>query len=81
VLALPNLDLSFEIETDASGGRIGVVLQQGKHSIAFFSKKLNPTMQRQSAYTREFFAITQTIANLDIICCVRNSLSGSTNRV
>ena len=62
VLALPNFDLPFEIETDASGIGIGAVLSQGKHSIAYFSKKMSSTMQRQSAYTRELFAITEAIA-------------------
>jgi len=38
VLALPNFDLSFELETDASGSGIGVVLSQVKHLITYFSK-------------------------------------------
>ena len=62
VLALTNFELPFEIETDASGISIGAVLIQGKHPIDYFSKKMSLTMQRQSAYTREFFAITEAIA-------------------
>jgi len=35
---------------------------QNKHPIAFFSKKLSPSMQRQSTYTRELYVITEAIA-------------------
>jgi len=62
VLALPNFELPFEIETYASSNGIGVVLMQDKHPIAYFSKKMSPQMQRQSVYTREFFAITKAIS-------------------
>jgi len=62
VLVLPNFELPFEIETDASSIGIGAILKQGKHPIAYFSKKLSPAMQKQSAYTREFYAITEAIA-------------------
>ena len=50
------------METDASGIGVGVVLSQMQHPIAYFSKKLNVRMQKQSAYAREFFAITKAIA-------------------
>jgi len=62
VLALPNFAEPFILETDASGSRIGVVLSQHNHPIAYFSKKLTIRMQKQSAYTREFYAITESLA-------------------
>lgn len=62
VLALPNFKIPFILKTDALGSGVGAVLSQNGHQIAYFSKKLNPRMQKQSAYTREFFAITESLA-------------------
>lgn len=50
------------LETDASGTSLGEVLSQNGHPIAFFSKKLAPRAQKQSAYVRELMAITVALA-------------------
>lgn len=38
ILSLPNLSKSFVLQIDASGLRMGAVLQQNSHPIAFLSK-------------------------------------------
>ncbi|KAE8670841.1 hypothetical protein F3Y22_tig00112069pilonHSYRG00002 [Hibiscus syriacus] len=50
VLAIPDFTVSFKLTTDASGTAIRVVLSQGDHPIAYFSKKLVPRMQAASVY-------------------------------
>jgi len=45
------------VETDASRNGIGVVFQQGRHPIAFISKKLGPKWQKLSVYEKELLAI------------------------
>ncbi|MCH89429.1 transposon Tf2-1 polyprotein, partial [Trifolium medium] len=62
VLALPNFSQPFVLETDASNIGLGAVLSQQGHPIAYFSKKLGPNVQKQSAYLREFRAITEALA-------------------
>ncbi|WVZ14709.1 hypothetical protein V8G54_012275 [Vigna mungo] len=62
VLALPNFKDSFVLETDASRMAIGSVLSQNAHPIAYFSKKMSNRMQKQSAYVRELYAITEALA-------------------
>lgn len=61
VLALLDFQLPFIVETDAFGIRMGVVLSQQGHPIAFFSKPFSPKLLRASAYVRELFAITATV--------------------
>ncbi|KAL4583040.1 hypothetical protein LXL04_007604 [Taraxacum kok-saghyz] len=60
-LALPNFGEIFDVTTDASGMAIGAVLSQTDKPIAFFSKNLCNRMQNQSTYTRELYAITESI--------------------
>lgn len=57
VLALPNFDKKFVIETDASKGGIGAVLGQEGQLIAFISKSLGPKWQRLSVYEKELLAV------------------------
>ena len=57
VLALPNFQEQFVVETDASDKGIGAVLQQKGHPIAFMSKALIPRYQRLSTYEKEYLAI------------------------
>lgn len=42
VLQLPRFDQQFELQPDTSATRVGVVLLQGQHPVANFSKSLTP---------------------------------------
>lgn len=57
ILALPNFQLPFVLETHASGYGIGVLLQQVGSPIAFLIKDLCLTNQALSIYEREFLAV------------------------
>ena len=53
VLRFPDLDLPFEVQTDASDRALGGVLVQEGHPVAFESKKLNNAEQRYSTHEKE----------------------------
>jgi len=61
VLALPDFNLPFIIETDASAKGIGAVLQQQGHPIAYVSKELGVKAQGFSTYEKECLAILMAV--------------------
>jgi hypothetical protein len=57
VLALPDFNLPFTVETDACETGIGAVLMQRGHPVAYMSKALGVMNQKVSIYEKEFLAI------------------------
>ena len=61
VLAIPNFDDPFTVESDASSGGISAVLTQNGRPIAYFSKALGPKHQVLSVFEREMLAILAAV--------------------
>ena len=61
LLCLPNFDEAFEIECDASGDGIRVVLMQDFKPIACFSEKLHGVALNYSTYNKELYHLVTTL--------------------
>jgi hypothetical protein len=57
VLALPNFEKTFVLETNVSDCGIGVVLMQERHPLTFLSKPLCPKLRGLSTYEKEYMKI------------------------
>ncbi|XP_038891674.1 uncharacterized mitochondrial protein AtMg00860-like [Benincasa hispida] len=61
VLALPDFNRPFKVETDASGYGIGVVLVQQKRSITFYSHTLSLQDHTKLVYERELLVVVMVM--------------------
>ncbi|XP_037493403.1 uncharacterized protein LOC119370090 [Jatropha curcas] len=61
ILILPNFDLTFVIECDASSTGIGAVLLQHNQPVTYFSRSLAAHHQNLSAYERELIGLVKAI--------------------
>lgn len=59
ILALLDFDLLFEIETNATGIGIGVVLKQEGMVIAYFSEKQSDARKKWTTYEQEFYGVVR----------------------
>lgn len=57
VLAMPNFNCPFEVELNALGFGVGVVLTQGRRPIAYFSKTLCMRDRARPMYERGLISV------------------------
>ncbi|KAK1652389.1 hypothetical protein QYE76_070194 [Lolium multiflorum] len=61
VLQMPEFDMLFVVDCDASGIGFGAVLHQGEGPLAFFSQLFAPRHHKLAAYERELIGLVQAV--------------------
>jgi len=61
VLALPNFQARFTVETNACSDGVGPVLMQASQPIAYLSKALGEKHKQLSIYEKEFLALIMVV--------------------
>eukprot|EP00253_Pinus_taeda_P013107 PITA_13107 len=61
ILALPDLQQPFEIETNANDYAMGAVLMQQKKSICYHSEKFSQAVINYPTYDKELYALVQSV--------------------
>lgn len=61
ILCLLDFSKAFEVAVDASNVRIGGVLSQEGHLVAYINKKLSNAKLRYSTYDKEFYVVVQAL--------------------
>ena len=61
ILALLDFNKVFQVDCDASGTAIEVVLSQEGRLVAYYSEKLNDAKRKYYVYDQEFYAIVQAL--------------------
>jgi len=64
VLAMPDFDRPFTVETDACYGGLGVILMQKGRPIAYYSTAIGPGKLGLSIYEKELLVLVSTISKL-----------------